>query len=350
MDLSVMFFGADDSSDHAATYADILAIARAADELGFTAIWTPERHFQPVGQVFPNPALLAAALATVTSRIALRAGSVVLPLHHPLQVVEDWAVVDNLSGGRVGISAATGWHSADFALAPDRFADRRRHTQEAVDTVRRLWAGQDAEFTDGLGTPVRLRPQPRPSSPALPIWLTSSGSPRSWADAARLRTHVLAATMGLDRDTLSQRIADYRTGYAAAPAQVGAAARGTVTVMTHCYVAESDARARADVLEPLTEYFRAHVRQTAADRSGTTGQAMAALSPEEVDLMAGFAVRRNLGWGSLIGSPASCRATLADFEAIGCDEIACFVDFGPGRDAVLDSLRMLAELRQEVAA
>ena len=54
MDLSVMFFGADDSTaggGHLAKYDDILAITRAADELGFTAVWTPERHFQQVGPV-----------------------------------------------------------------------------------------------------------------------------------------------------------------------------------------------------------------------------------------------------------------------------------------------------------
>src|SRR6476660_2967661 len=107
MDLSVMFFGADDGTDgggHPAKYDDILAIARTADELGFRAVWTPERHFQQVGQVFPGPPVLGAALAVATQRIDVRAGSVVLPLHHPLRVVEDWAVVDNLSRGRVGIS------------------------------------------------------------------------------------------------------------------------------------------------------------------------------------------------------------------------------------------------------
>ncbi len=186
MDLSVMFFGADDAGGrggHAAKYDEIIAIAREADALGFTAIWTPERHFQQVGQVFPSPPVLAAALAVATERIALRAGSVVLPLHHPLRVFEDWSVVDNLSRGRAGISVATGWHSADFVLAPGSYASRRAIAFEGITTLRRLWAGEPVTLPDGTGRPVTVAPQPRPVSPRLPIWITASGSPETWLTA-----------------------------------------------------------------------------------------------------------------------------------------------------------------------
>src|ERR687895_924529 len=153
MDLSVMFFGSDDASGpgrHAAKYEDILAIAAEADRLGFVAVWTPERHFQQFGQVFPNPGVLGAALAVVTERIGIRAGSLVLPLHHPLRVVEDWAIVDNLSGGgRIGISVATGWHSTDFVLAPDHYADRRGGAPGRIPPPRRVWGGGGPPGTPG---------------------------------------------------------------------------------------------------------------------------------------------------------------------------------------------------------
>src|ERR671914_821109 len=157
MDLSVMFFGSDDASGpgrHSAKYEDILAIAAEADRLGFAAVWTPERHFQQVGQVFPSPPVLGAALAVATERIEIRAGSVVLPLHHPLRVVEDWAVVDNLSRGRVGISVATGWHSTDFVLAPDHYADRRGRALRDIPLLRRPWAGEAGGVVGGTGRGV----------------------------------------------------------------------------------------------------------------------------------------------------------------------------------------------------
>src|SRR5262249_33140876 len=77
---------------------------RFADERGFQAVWIPERHFHAFGGIFPNPSLAGAVLAGTTRRIRIRAGSVVMPLHHPIRVAEEWAVVDNLSGGRVDVS------------------------------------------------------------------------------------------------------------------------------------------------------------------------------------------------------------------------------------------------------
>ncbi|WP_406673002.1 MupA/Atu3671 family FMN-dependent luciferase-like monooxygenase [Nonomuraea sp. N2-4H] len=350
MDLSVMFFGADPADaggtgGHAAKYDDILAIARAADRLGFTALWTPERHFQQVGQVFPNPALLSAALATVTERIHLRAGSLVLPLHHPLRVAEDWAVVDNLSRGRVGLSVATGWHSRDFVLAPEAYEDRRERAFRDLELLRRLWAGEPAEFTDGTGGRVQVTPQPRPYSASLPLWTTTSGSPSTWEAAGRMRTNILGATIGQTREELAGKIASYRDAYDAAPGRPGAPPRGTVTLMAHTYVAASDEEARERAAGPLKAYLRSYVAQTAANKGGPDGGA-AALSEAQLTALTDFAFRRYLAWGGLIGSPETCRMSLADLAELGCDEVACFVDFGLGRDEVLAGLERLADLRE----
>jgi natural product biosynthesis luciferase-like monooxygenase protein len=349
MDLSVMFFGADDGggeTSHAAKYDDILAVARAADELGFTAVWTPERHFQQVGQVFPSPPVLGAALAVATERIAVRAGSVVLPLHHPLRVVEDWAVVDNLSRGRVGVSVATGWHSTDFVLAPDHYADRRQRALNGIPLLRRLWAGEAVEFPDGTGQLVAVRPQPRPVSPRLPLWMTTSGSQETWVAAGRLRTNVLGATIGQSREELAEKIRRYREAYQAAPEQLGTTARSTVTLMAHTYVGTDDAEAMRRVRAPMRAYLRSYVAQTAANRE-SDGRA-AALTDQQTDALTEFALRRYLTWGSLLGSPETCRKSLLDLRDLGCDEVACFIDFGLDRADVLAGLHRLAELRKDI--
>jgi natural product biosynthesis luciferase-like monooxygenase protein len=331
MDLSVMFFGADDASSvgHTTKYADILAVARAADRLGFTAVWTPERHFQQVGQVFPNPSLLAAALAVATERITIRAGSLVLPLHHPLRVAEDWAVVDNLSRGRIGLSIATGWHSKDFVLAPERFEGRREHAFEGIELLRRLWSGEEVEFTDGTGRPVLVRPQPTPYSPELPLWLTTSGNPQTWKTAGQLRTNVLGATIGQTRQELAEKIALYRELHPG----------GTVTLTAHTYVADDAAEV---VREPLKAYLKSYVAQTAANRADD-GRA-AQLTERETDALAEFAFRRYLSWGGLLGSAGHCRELLADLTEMGVDEVACFIDFGLPAEQVLAGLERLSEV------
>lgn len=344
MDLSVMFFGADHAADKAADrYHDILDIARLADRLGYRAVWTPERHFQRFGRVFPAPAVLGAALAAVTERIEVRAGSAVLPLKHPLRTVEEWSVLDNLSRGRVGLSVATGWHSSDFVLAPENYADRRAIAFEQVGLIRRLWAGEAAEFPDGLGEPVAVTPGPSPFSAALPLWLTSSGNPRTWEEAGRLRTNVLAAAPGQTREELKSKIELYRSAFAAAPRQLGAPERGTVTLMVHAFVGKDMAQVRRKVRDPLKSYFKSYLAQTASSKTGAGDGARPELSDAQQDGMAEFAFERYLSFGSLLGTPERCREALADFRDLGCDEIACLVDFGLDREDVLVSLRRLHE-------
>jgi natural product biosynthesis luciferase-like monooxygenase protein len=359
MQISVAFFGSDDAGarTHADKYEDILRIAQLADTLGFAAVWTPERHFQQVGQVFPSPPVLSAALAAVTRRIAIRAGSVVLPLHHPLRVVEDWAIVDNLSRGRVGISIATGWHSTDFVLAPDYYVDRRERALREIPLLRALWAGEPVELPDGAGRTVSVRPQPAPHSARLPLWLTASGRVDSWLAAGRLRTGVLSGTLGQGREELVANIGKYREAYQAsleaseapdspdAPQMPGDPSRGTITLMAHCYVGadQSDALARAS--DPLRRYLASHVLQSATNHDGAQA---AALTPRQTERLTEFALRRHLAWGTLVGSPESCRDTLRELRDLGCDEVACLVDFGLGVEDILAGLYRLDGLRKEL--
>src|SRR5580658_4121248 len=132
---SLFFFASAHERSTRQQYQLMLESARLADELGFEAIWIPERHFDPFGAPYPSPAVLAAALAASTRRLEIRAGSVVLPLQDPVRVAEDWAVVDNLSGGRAGMAFASGWHPNDFVFAPHNYEMRKQVTLDHVSTV-----------------------------------------------------------------------------------------------------------------------------------------------------------------------------------------------------------------------
>ncbi|HEY6253916.1 MAG TPA: amino acid adenylation domain-containing protein, partial [Candidatus Angelobacter sp.] len=147
---SLFYFGADSGAAEN-KYELYLKSAKFADENYFEAAWTPERHFHNVGQLYPNPATLSAALSTITTNLKLRAGSVVLPLHDPIRVAEEWAIVDNLSNGRVGIAAASGWHPRDFSLIPQNYSRRRQAMQESIQALQTLWRGETITRLDGNG-------------------------------------------------------------------------------------------------------------------------------------------------------------------------------------------------------
>src|SRR5205807_362890 len=112
-------------------YRTLIEAARFADTHDFAAIWLPERHFTFMGSLYPNPAVLHAALARETKRLRLRAGSVVLPLHDPIRVAEEWAVVDNLSAGRAGAHLLTHLFDQDvdeLAVKIKLYRDARQQT------------------------------------------------------------------------------------------------------------------------------------------------------------------------------------------------------------------------------
>ncbi len=343
MDFSLFYFA--DHAERADGYRLLLEGARFADRHGFTAVWTPERHFHPFGGDYPNPAVTGAAVAAVTDRVAIRAGSVVAPLHPAVRIAEDWAVVDNLSGGRVGISFTSGWHAADFAIRPHTYADRRDVLAETVDTVRRLWRREEVELTDGAGDPVRVRTYPAPVRPELPVWLTCSGNPETFRTAGRLGTGVLTHLLGQDLGELADKIAAYR---AALTAEHGAAAgRGHVALMLHTFLGGDRETVKATVREPFSAYLRSSIGLIArASGDLLPGVDPDTLTPDDVEFLVERSFDRYFDTGGLFGTVEDATAVLDAVHGAGVDEVACLVDFLGDTDAALDGLRYIDKLRE----
>lgn len=90
-------------------------------------------------------------MAMATSRVQIRSGNVVLPLHQPVRVVVEWSVVDNLSPGRPGLGVASGWFPSGFLLSPDTCHNRTEIFFDPLETVRKLWRGEDVQLTCRYG-------------------------------------------------------------------------------------------------------------------------------------------------------------------------------------------------------
>ncbi|MEM7516404.1 MAG: MupA/Atu3671 family FMN-dependent luciferase-like monooxygenase, partial [Planctomycetota bacterium] len=207
---SLSFFASNAGENAAEQYRFLLEAARFADEHDFEAIWTPERHFHAFGGLYPNPSVTSAALAAVTKRLALRCGSVVVALHHPIRIAEEWSLVDNLSGGRVGISIASGWHPNDFVLAPDNYERRKEIMIENTQTVRSLWRGEAVEFESPKGDLVPTKLMPKPVQKELPIWITAAGNPETFRQAGEIGASVLTHLLGQSPEELAKKLEIYR--------------------------------------------------------------------------------------------------------------------------------------------
>lgn len=339
LQLGLMFFSANDHGSGTEPYQLVLDCARFADRHGFSAVWTPERHFEEFGGSYPNPSLLSAALSMVTERIHLRAGSVVLPLHHSVRVAEEWAAVDRLSGGRVGLSVATGWHPRDFVLARRAHAERRDAAIQTLRELRALWAGEAVAFPTPNGDTHEVRVLPRPVQPQLPLWWSIAGNPVTWDLAGELGVNVLTGFANQPIAELTAKIARYR----AARAQHGHDPEaGTVTVMVHTFIGPSDHEVAARVATPMRTYLRSFLAQ---HRDGPAGQGNPRNTEDAIDM----ALARYLDGQALFGSEATCLTRARQLAAAGVDELACLMDFGLPAGEVLGALPALARVRDLLA-
>lgn len=347
MDFGVMFFSSVDRAG-AGKYDLLVRAARFADAHGFSCVWTPERHFHPFGGLFPNPALTSAALATVTSHIQLRAGSLISPLHHTVRIAEDWSVVDNLSGGRAAISFGSGWNVNDFLFFPDRYETRQRVMYEQIDLVRKLWRGEPVQQTNSFGKPVDVTIYPKPVQRELPIWVTSSGNVQTFRSAGQVGANVLTHLIGQDVAQLAEKIAAYRQAWA----EAGHQGRGTVSLMLHTFMGRRVDEVRATVYGPFREYLRSalSLEQLAAMGGGAIsgGHRIAPqdLPADMIEDLLDVTFDRYFDGGSLMGTVESCEPTVHRLMEAGVDDAACLVDFGAGdTDAVLRSLDVVNELK-----
>jgi natural product biosynthesis luciferase-like monooxygenase protein len=339
---SLFYFSSNEAEFANDKYQLLIDGAKFADEQDFTAVWIPERHFHAFGGIYPNPSVLASALAMVTKRVRLRAGSVVLPLHHPIRVAEEWSVVDNLSGGRVDLAFARGWNPNDFVLAPKAYKNRTEALYSNIQTVQKLWRGELISLPNGVGEQTPIKIYPLPKQPELPIWITCSGGKERFIEAGAMGANILTALLFQPIEELGEKIAIYRN----ARAKHGYAPdAGHVTLMLHTFVGEDLARVRQQVRQPFTNYLK-----TSVDLWRQSSQNLDELTEKEREDLLAYAFERYFQTSALFGTPDTCLEMVNRLKKIGVDEIACLIDFGVEVDAVMKSLDSLKHLKDNLNA
>ncbi len=334
LDFSLLFFGNQNSANHG--YEFVLESSKYADQAGFKAVWTPERHFNEFGGAYPNPSVLGAALAVSTDQIKIRSGSIIAALHHPVRIAEEWSVVDNLSQGRVETSFASGWNVNDFVIAPKNFEDRHAIMHERINTVKKLWRGEKIIFE----TPEEKKAIeifPKPIQKELPIWLTVRRK-ESFITAGKIGASILFSFTSIDE--IKEKIDIYRNtcrayGYKEKDCKVA--------IMLHTYIDSSLENAEMKVLPFLKQYFSKQLEMF-GKLPYTENYS---LDSKNIDALLEYSAKKYIANGSLIGTEDSCYDMLKNLYDIGVDEIACLTDFGIEKQDNLNSLTFVANLKNK---
>lgn len=323
-------------------YALMRDLTLFADREGFTAVYIPERHFHEFGAIYTNPAIIAANLIPQTSRVRFRTAGISLPLHHPAEIVEWWAMNDILSSGRVDLGFGSGWNKADFILAPNNYHNRRAVCSEYINLVRRLWRGETLSFAGADGEPTPITVYPRPLQKELNVWLLVTSNDEGFIHAGKQGYNIFTMLYGNNLDVMSKKFALYRKAREQAGFDPDT---GIITLMLHTLLLENQQAVHDAVHIPFKEYIKsalnAHVKAAFDEKGGTE------LTQAEKDKMLDYAYQRYFKTGALFGSVADGREMVEQVRAAGVNDIACLVDFGVDYTIVHRSLHYLKQLVAE---
>jgi probable F420-dependent oxidoreductase len=129
--------------------ARVKAFARMAEDLGFDALWVAEHFLEApglYGTVWMSPLLCLAHAASVTTRIRLATGLLILPYYHPVTLAREIQTLWHLSGGRFVLGVGPGWDQHEFETLGMKLGERGRRTDEIIAALRRLLTERDVSF------------------------------------------------------------------------------------------------------------------------------------------------------------------------------------------------------------
>jgi alkanesulfonate monooxygenase SsuD/methylene tetrahydromethanopterin reductase-like flavin-dependent oxidoreductase (luciferase family) len=151
-------------------YAETLEFITWTESIGFEGAWVPEHHGADDGYM-PSPLVALAAIAARTRTIKLGSAIALAPLYHPVRFAEECSVLDILSGGRLEMAVAVGYRRSEADAYGVDFSSRGRRTDEFLEIVRRLWAGESFSFEGKHFTLKNASIVPTPTRGHIPLYL-----------------------------------------------------------------------------------------------------------------------------------------------------------------------------------
>lgn len=307
-------------------YRQAIEQAQAAEGLGYDGVWLTEHHFTQYGR--PCCSLLATAIAMRTRRIRIGTAVYVLPLHHPIDIAEEAAVLDILSGGRLDFGVGRGYQPEElFAFGVDFETSRERH-DEALKIILYAWQHGEIEHEGRFWTIPRREFRPLPiQKPYPPLWQPIV-SPASFEEAIRFGKNAI---MGSYLSPLARIEASYAKWFETmdrcdAPRD---SLRTLCPVVVH--VADSAAEARENCQASYLWNAR------------TFGSLIEPGRPELKQYYANLAFDDAFYECSLSGTPDLVARQVERLQSAGVSHIACLMNIADmDHSAVLRSMELFA--------
>jgi natural product biosynthesis luciferase-like monooxygenase protein len=295
---------------------------RAAEDMGFDQIWAPEHHASEYG-LTASPMVTLAAIASVTKRIRLGSGVMVLPFNDPVRVAEEAAMIDLMSDGRFDLGIGRGFQPVEYhAFGVDQ-SKSRDIFEEAIDVIVRAWTEEPVNFKGAHFDISRQSVRPKPlQKPHPPIWMAAISDP-SFEMAGIWGFNLLCSLVyGFKSERLQLLLGNYRDalrhkGHDPNQREIGA--------LCMVYCSDSTEQARQDFGGPVLWYYRNIATRVAPPPSEPPQQGYEAY-PSIRQTARTIQWDELLGSGALIcGNPASCIRQIEELQTkYGFTQMLCW--------------------------
>lgn len=177
-------------------YQAAIEMAVWAEQHAALSVVVSEHHASPDGYL-PSPIVLATAIAARTSTIPITVAALLVPLHDPVRLAEDMAVLDIVSRGRVAYVAGLGYRPAEYSMFGQSLRERGGRMDECLHVLQRAWSGEEFEY-DGRVVHVT----PTPITPGGPMLMYGGGTKAAARRAAKFGLSFFAQTWaeGLEQE------------------------------------------------------------------------------------------------------------------------------------------------------
>jgi natural product biosynthesis luciferase-like monooxygenase protein len=295
-----------------------------SEGLGFDSLWANEHHFDPYGGIIPSPPILLSALAQRTKRVRLGSSIIVLPLHSPIEIAEQMAMIDLMSDGRVELGVGRGFVAYDYDRLGVKLDGAQDRMREELEIILKAWSGEPFTHHGAHYRYDNLEVWPRPQQrPHPPVWISCSQTPSSFEWSGQQGYSILTvAYRGVEPLIKNNRI--YRDAWKAAGHP-----SGQHRIAAHYQVVLSDnSREAKDIIGAALRRYLAATTHTLdrvrEDRERSAMQDYQKVNQELLDIDRMIAECRIVA-----GTPAEAVETLKRaHEMMGFTQIDCTFYFG----------------------
>ena len=283
-------------------YSQLIEEIVLSEELGFDSYFLAEHHFHEYG-IVPSPPVLLAAASQRTSRIGLGVAVSLLPFHNPVLVAEEYAMIDQISGGRLRLGIGSGYLAHEFEGMGIGPWEKRVRFDEAAEILKLAWTGKPFTYHGLYHHVTNTRIAVTPVQPEPPTWIAVIRPEAAYHVGRQGRNIMLIPYATVDKlDDLKAVIDEYHRGRA----EAGITGPADVAAALHTYVGADADTVRSEVEPALKRYVDTRL-YAKSHRSYD--------DLEESKL-------------TLFGDGPTVAERVAEIEALGVDHLLVLANFG----------------------